>query len=379
MANAAAPLIGRRVVAIEHAVAAPLCTRLLADLGADVIKVERPDGGDFARRYDSVARGESAYFAWLNAGKRSLTANLAAARDRAVVDDLLRDADALVHNLGPGAIERLGYGWDRLHARYPRIVSCAISGYGQDGPDRERKAFDLLIQAESGLASITGTNAEPARVGVSIADIAAGMYALAAILAAWVEREATGIGRLLDISMLEALTDWMGVPTLQQRYAGSPPPRSGLHHPSIAPYGPYATADGVSRVVAVQNEGQWARLCERVLERPDLIDDARFASNELRVRHRAQLDALIAAALARLDAPAFADRLDAADIPHTVLNDVAGLLAHPQLRARGAWRVVESAHGELVLPRSPLGSPTPVSRVPTLGQDDDELRRETAR
>lgn len=372
MTRSGRPLAGRRVVAIEHAVAAPLCTRHLADLGAEVIKVERPDGGDFARRYDRVARGESAYFVWLNVGKRSLTADLGAASDRAVVDDLLASADAFVHNLGPGAIERLGYGWDAIHARHPRLVSCAISGYGQDGPYRDRKAFDLLIQAESGLASVTGSPDAPARVGISIADIAAGMYALTAILAAWIEREETGLGTHIDISMLEAMNEWMGVPSISTRY-GAPPPRTGLHHPSIAPYGPYRGADGEARIVAVQNEAQWSRMCRGVLERPELADDPRFASNELRVRNRADLDSVIADVLGRLDSMTIAARLDAADVPHASINDVGALLAHPQLRDRDAWRPVATAHGEVVLPASPLGSGSG-DRVPALGEDDDLLR-----
>lgn len=370
------PLSGRRVVALEHAVSAPLCSRHLADLGADVIKIERPDGGDFARRYDSVARGQSAYFVWLNAGKRSMTADLTISRDRATFEQLLGTADVLVHNLGPGAVDRLGYGWDHLHRRHPRLISCAISGYGANGPYRDRKAFDLLLQGESGLASITGTGDAPARVGISIVDISAGMYALAAVLAALIEREATDVGRSIDISMLDSIAEWMSVPALHQRYAGAPPPRTGLHHPGIAPYGPYAAAGGTVRLIAVQNEPQWRRFCARVLGRPDLANDPRFARNELRVLNRVELDAEIASVLCRIELEELMAGLDQADVPHAPVNDVAGMLDHPQLSARGRWMPVATPTGEVTAVAPPLGWPARSASVPALGADTDAILRE---
>jgi len=371
------PLAGRRVVALEHAVAGPLCSRHLADLGADVIKVEHPDGGDFARRYDSVVMGQSAYFVWLNAGKRSLSADLTLPADRATFDQLLGTADVLVHNLGPGAVDRLGYGWDDLRRRHPRLISCAISGYGGDGPYRDRKAFDLLLQGESGLASITGGDA-PARVGVSIVDISAGMYALAAVLSALLERETTGVGRSIDISLLDSIGEWMSVPLLYQRYAGAAPARTGLHHPGIAPYGPYGAAGEAVRLIAVQNESQWRRFCAGVLGRSDLADDARFATNELRVQNRMELDVLIASVLERIGLQALVASLDRADIPHAPVNDLAGMLDHPQLSARGRWMPVATPSGEVTALAPPLGRPARSRRVPALGADTDDILRELA-
>jgi crotonobetainyl-CoA:carnitine CoA-transferase CaiB-like acyl-CoA transferase len=373
------PLAGVRVVALEQAVAAPLCTRHLADLGADVVKVERPGGGDFARHYDAVVRGQSAYFVWLNRGKRSVALDVKAAADRALLDALLARADVFVHNLGPGAVERLGLGWDALHARWPRLVSCAISGYGMDGPYRERKAFDLLLQGESGVLSVTGTPDAPAKAGISIADICAGMYAFSAVLAALYERVQTGEGRLLDISMLECLAEWMMAPAYHQLYGGAAPPRMGMRHNMIVPYGPYRVGDGSWVNLAVQNEGQWQRLCAGVLGRPELADDPRFRSNALRVQHREALEPLIEELLANDTAAAVLERLEAADVPYGALNDLAALLAHPQLAARDRWLEVASPGGPvraLAHPLNLVGMPQAQGAVPAVGEHTEELRRE---
>ncbi len=369
------PLADIRVVAVEQAVAGPLCTRHLADLGADVIKIERPDGGDFARDYDTAVRGQSAYFVWLNHGKRSVTLDLAGEDGRETLARLLDDADVLLHNLGPGAFARLGFPDATLDGHWPRLVRCAISGYGPDGPYRDRKAFDLLLQGESGLLATTGTPDEPAKVGISIADIAAGLYATTAILAALRQRERTGLGAAIDISMLDCLAEWMAVPALYARYGGGAPARSGMRHATIVPYGPYACADGRINL-AVQNAAQWQRLCRVVLERPELVDDPRFASNEGRVRARETLEPLIEAELGRRTVAEVRDRLVAADVPFGDVNDVDGLLRHPQLEARGRWQDVDTPDGPVRLARPPFvagGAPPRRSAVPSLGQHTREV------
>jgi crotonobetainyl-CoA:carnitine CoA-transferase CaiB-like acyl-CoA transferase len=368
-------------VALEQAVAAPFCTRHLADLGADVVKVERVDGGDLARGYDSVVGGESAYFVWLNRGKRSVALDVKAPAGRTVLEALLERADVFVHNLGPGAVDRLGLGWDALHARWPALISCAISGYGRDGPYRERKAFDLLLQGEAGLLSVTGTPEAPARVGISIADISAGMYAFAAVLTALYERASGGQGRLIDISMLECLAEWMTQPIYHQLYGGGPPPRTGTHHATIVPYGPYRTGGGWVNL-AVQTEGQWERLCRVVLRRPELVADPRFGTNERRVVNRAALEPLVESVLAAEPHGEVVDRLERADVPHGTVNDVAGLVAHPQLAARGRWIAVDTPAGRVPALAHPLnlegiaGVAGPAGRVPALGEHTAEVCRE---
>ena len=364
------PLDGVRVVALEQAVAAPLCTRHLADLGADVVKVERPEG-DFARRYDSVVRGQSAYFVWLNRGKRSIALDVAA--EPATFDALLARADVFVHNLGPGAIDRLGYGWERLHARWPRLISVSISGYGTEGPYRDRKAYDLLVQSESGVVSLTGTADEPAKVGISIADISGGMYALASTLAALRLRDRDGQGRRVDVALFECLAEWMGSPAYTQMYTGAPPPRTGMRHSTIAPYGPYRCADG-HVTLAVQNERQWTALCEVVLERPELANDPRFATNELRSGNRRELEAIIEGIFASMARSAIERKLEAADVPFAALNDVADLVAHPQLAAK--WTEVASPGGPIRALRPPFGMDARMAAVPGLNEHGDEIRRE---
>ena len=333
------PLEGIKVVAIEQAVSAPLCTRHLADLGASVVKVERPDGGDFARGYDGVVKGMSAYFVWLNQGKRSVALDLKDPSDRAELERLLSEADVLVQNLGPRSAAALGLAWDTVHARHPRLILCSISGYGQDGPYRDRKAYDLLLQGEGGLLSVTGTEAEAAKVGISIADISAGMYALSSILACLYERVSTGEPHFIDISMLECIAEWMMAPAYHQMYAGAAPKRTGLRHNMIVPYGPYRAADGLVNV-AVHNDGQWQRFCAIVLERPDLGAEERFNTNEKRVHARGTLEPLVDQTLSRWTRAQVLERLDRADLPSGALNSVADLVAHPQLAARPRTRQV---------------------------------------
>ncbi|MGH2378937.1 MAG: CaiB/BaiF CoA transferase family protein [Candidatus Limnocylindria bacterium] len=372
------PLDGIRVVALEQAVAGPLCTRHLADLGADVVKIERPEG-DFARRYDSVVLGQSAYFVWLNRGKRSLTLDLTQAADRAALERLLERADVLVHNLGPGSLERLGLGWEALHARWPRLVSVGISGYGPDGPYRDRKAYDLLLQAESGVMSVTGTPEQPAKVGISIGDIGAGMYALASTLAALRQRDADGQGRRVEVSILDCLAEWMMAPAYHQMYAGAAPPRAGMRHNMIVPYGPYRCADG-QVTLAIQNEGQWARFCEIVLGRPELAADDRFATNERRVRDRAELEAVVEEVLAGQTTAEVERALAAADVPFGSFNTVADLVAHPQLAARGRWVEVETPGGPVRALVPPFGiDDLAMGAVPGLGEHSAAVRGELER
>jgi crotonobetainyl-CoA:carnitine CoA-transferase CaiB-like acyl-CoA transferase len=373
------PLSGVRVVALEHAVSAPLCTRHLADLGADVIKIERPGEGDFARHYDSVVKGQSAQFVWLNRGKRSVELDLKSPAGARIIAALIGRADVFVHNLGPGAVDRHGLGWNDLHSRWPALISCAISGYGADGPFRDRKAYDLLLQGEAGVLAVTGTPEQPAKVGISIADICAGMYALTGILAALYERRQTGQGKLIDISMLESLSEWM-VPSLYHvLYSGRAPAREGMRHNMIVPYGPYRAGSGELVNLAVQNESQWIRLCERVLERPDIARDPRFSSNERRVHNRSALEPIIEEILSRWTASVVEARLVAADVPFGHVNSVADLAAHAQLAARQRWLEVESESGPIKALAHPFnisGLKQTSNPVPALGQHTAEVLAE---
>jgi crotonobetainyl-CoA:carnitine CoA-transferase CaiB-like acyl-CoA transferase len=368
-------LAGVRVVSVEQAVSAPLCTRHLADLGAEVIKVERPVAGDFARGYDSVVMGQSAYFVWLNQGKRSLVLDLRDQKGRAELETLLGSADVLVHNMGPRAATSAGLSWDLLHARWPNLIVCGISGYGADGPYRDRKAYDLLLQGESGLLSVTGTPDEPVKVGISIADICAGMYAFSSILACLYERERTGESHYIDISMLECIAEWMMVPALHERYAGHAPPRTGLRHNLIVPYGPYPTRDGLVNL-AVQNDEQWDRFCTLVLEDVSLSADPRFAGNEQRVANRSVLEPAIERVLGDLPRQVVLERLDRADLPSGALNSVSDLLRHPQLAQRDRWRDVPSPGGPVRVLRHPMnisGLTLTESRIPALDGDHADV------
>ncbi len=335
-----ATLVGLRVVAVEHALSAPLCTRHLADLGADVIKIERPPNGDFARRYDSVVNGESSWFAWLNRGKRTVLLDLQTDDGKNALGALIDNADVLVSNLGPEAIDHLGLDGRSLHVRWPRLISCRISGYGPSGPFRNRKAFDLLLQAEAGVIAVTGTEDHPAKVGISIADISAGMYALTGVLAAVVARERDGKGRHFEISMLDCLAEWMSVPMYYAMHGDAHKlRRAGTRHSLIVPYGAVSLSDGSTIVIAVHTDDQWHRFCEIVLSSPELGSDSRYSTNAQRLANRASLEPLVDAiflSLTREDATA---RLLAADVPFSSMNSVEQVLEHPQLRDRHRWRI----------------------------------------
>jgi len=340
------PLAGLKVVAVEQAVAAPFCTARLADAGAEVIKIERPEG-DFARGYDDVAAGQSSYFVWLNRGKQSRVVDLACAAGKALLAELIGDADILVQNLKVGALDRLGFSTSALCARHPRLIACSISGYGSVGAMAGRKAYDLLVQAESGLASVTGGPDAPSRVGISIVDIATGATAHAAILEALIARGLHGRGADISVSMFDVIAEWLTVPLLHEE-AGRSPQRMGLAHPSIAPYGVFACKDGAQILVSIQSDREWAALANGVLHDPSLISDTRFSSNVGRVRHRVQTDAFVAEALAGLSAQQAVKRLISADVAFATLNDMAALSRHPNLR-----RV------SIDTPRGPVRLPAP--------------------
>ncbi len=368
MTAPARPLDGLVVVALEQAVAAPFCTARLADAGARVIKIERPEG-DFARGYDDAAKGQSSYFVWLNRGKQSRVLDLATADGKAAFAALLATADVFVQNIKPRALDRLGFGIAALRARHPRLIACSISGYGDEGPFTDRKAYDLLIQAESGLASITGGPDEPARVGVSIVDIATGATAHAAILEALIGRGVSGEGADIRISMFDVMADWLTVPLLHQE-AGKPPKRLGLAHPSISPYGVFTTKDGKSLLISIQSEREWAKLAVDFLKRPEAVTDPRFKTNMDRVANRAATDGMVAAAFAALDAADAEKQLIAADIAFAAVNDMAALAKHPHLRRI----TVETPAGPVSYPApGPIvrGSPRTYGAVPALGESHD--------
>jgi crotonobetainyl-CoA:carnitine CoA-transferase CaiB-like acyl-CoA transferase len=377
--RAEGPLAGIRVLALEQAVAGPLCTRHLADLGADVIKVERPDGGDFARRYDTAVKGLSSYFVWLNRGKRSLTLNLKHPAAREILMRLIERSDVLVQNYGPGAIDRLGLAPGLLRERYPRLVICSISGYGSGGPYEHRKAFDLLLQGETGVIATTGTGDQLAKVGISVGDIGAGVYGALSILAALYEREQTGQGRIVETSLFDALAEWMGYPAYYTLYGGTPPARAGVRHATVVPYGSYRCGDGQAVLLAVQTEAQWSAFCQLVCEHPEWEHDPRFCDAPRRREHRAVLEALIEDAFAPYPRSEITRRLEAADIPYGDLNEVAQFLAHPQLTARQRWREVPSPVGPLqaILPPMHLEGYEPrMGAIPDIGQHSDEILSE---
>ena len=367
-------LEGILVVALEHAVAAPFCSSRLADAGARVIKIERPEG-DFARAYDHVVHGESAYFVWLNRGKESIVLDLKGDADAALLRRMTARADVFIQNLGAGAAERAGFGATDLRRQHPRLITCDISGYGDEGPYREMKAYDLIIQCESGLASITGVPERPGRVGVSVADIACGMYAHAGILQALYQRERTGEGSAIAVSLFDCLADWMTVPLLHHDYGGKAPERVGLKHPSVAPYGAFPTADGKLVVISIQNEREWLQFCEKVLKRPDLACDSRFDSNTRRVANRPALDSEIATIFGRIPRDELVETLRRARIAFGSVNSVADLSCHEQLRRS----VVDSPTGPVHLVAPPVrvrGEEAELRPMPAVGQHSSSLREE---
>ena len=364
-------LDGITVVAVEQAVAAPFATRQLADLGARVIKVERPGSGDFARGYDTTVNGLSSHFVWLNRSKESLALDLKDPAGAEALARLLETADVFVQNLGPGAADRAGLGHAELRARNPRLVTCSISGYGPEGPYRDKKAYDLLVQCEAGLLSVTGTEDDPAKAGISVADIAAGMYAYSGVLAALLQRGRTGEGAHVEVSMLEALGEWMGFPYFYAAYGGTPPRRTGARHAAIAPYGPFRTGSGEEVFLAVQNDREWRSLCEKVLHRPDLAADPALAANDQRVAAGERVRGAIEDAFSGIDAARAEELLEAAGIANARLRDMAGFAGHPQLAARDRWREVGSPAGPLrtlLPPALPDGAEPPLRPVPAVGE-----------
>jgi len=368
------PLSGLLVVSLEQAVAAPMCTCRLADAGARVIKIERPEG-DFARFYDGFAGGESSYFVWLNRGKESVVLDLNKTEDKALLEAMLGRADIFVQNLKPGTAAKLGFPIARLRSDYPRLICCSISGFGESGPFAARKAYDLLIQAEVGLAAITGTT-EPSRVGVSVVDVGTGMNAYEAILEALLARQRTGEGADLSVSMFDSMADWMAVPLMQEE-AGKPPQRLGLTHAAIAPYGAYPTRDGIDVLIGIQNDREWRLLAEKVLDDVALAADPDFATNKARVGRRAETDGKVAAITGKLDAAALMQKLAAADIAFARVNNVAGLARHPHLRRIA----VETPSGSVSYP-APAEQRASASRhygpVPALGEHTERARAEFA-
>ncbi|MEQ5844194.1 CoA transferase [Paraburkholderia acidicola] len=370
------PLDGIKVITLEHAIAAPFCTRQLADMGARVIKVERPGSGDFARGYDERVHGLASHFVWVNRSKESLTLDVKHTDASKILDALVADADVLVQNLAPGAAERLGLSYAALSERYPKLIVCDISGYGADGPYRDKKAYDLLIQSESGFLSITGSPGAPAKAGCSIADIAAGMHAYASILNALLLRGRTGKGCRIDVSMLESMVEWMGYPLYYAIDGQSPPALSGAAHATIYPYGPFPAGDGKTVMLGLQNEREWKLFCEQVLENPALADDPRFDTNSKRSATREALHAVIVAAFSTLSAADVIARLDHAGIANAQMNTLDDVWAHPQLQARERWRTVGTPAGEIpaLLPPGVPNTVDPrMDAVPALGEHTNAI------
>jgi itaconate CoA-transferase len=374
-------LNGITVVALEQAVAAPFASRQLADLGARVIKIEREEG-DFARDYDRSVRGMSSYFVWLNRSKESVVLDLKTPEGKSALQDLVAGADVFIQNLAPGAAARLGFGASELRRRHASLIVCSISGFGEDGPNRDRRAYDLLMQSEMGLLSITGTHDSPARVGVPIADIAAGMYAYSGILTALYRRQQTGVGATLHVSLFDSLAEWMGSPLYFTAFGGAEPERSGPHHPTITPYGPYECGDGKSIFVAVQNDREWQRFCSQVIGQTELAGDPRFASIADRLANRADLDRAIHTAFAAIDVEEAARRLEAAAIANARMNTVTDLVSHRELSERGRWVQVDSPVGPLDLLKPPVrldGIEPVMGSIPALGGNTDAVLAEIGR
>ncbi|CAE6745083.1 Acetyl-CoA:oxalate CoA-transferase [Paraburkholderia aspalathi] len=373
------PLDGVKVITLEHAIAAPFCTRQLADLGARVIKIERPGVGDFARAYDERVHGMASHFVWCNRSKESLTLDVKAPQAQHIFERLLEDTDVLVQNLAPGAAARLGLSYEALHEKYPRLIVCNISGYGSDGPYRDKKAYDLLIQSESGFLSITGGPDTPAKAGCSIADIAAGMYAYTNILSALLQRSKTGLGREIDVSMLESMVEWMTYPLYYAFDGASPPPRAGAAHATIYPYGPFPAGDAKTVMLGLQNEREWGVFCSLVLLEPEIAVDPRFSSNSRRVAAREELREIIVTAFSKLTSEEVISRLDSAQIANARMNDMPDVWSHPQLKERNRWVNVDSPAGSipaLLPPGVSTASDVRLDAVPALGQHTEALLNE---
>jgi len=373
------PLSGITVVSLEHAIAAPFASRQLADLGARVIKVERPGDGDFARRYDTRVDGLASHFVWVNRSKESLTLDLKNEFAMSALQRLLEKTDVLLQNLAPGAAARIGLSYEQLNSKFPRLIVCDISGYGADGPDRDRKAYDLLIQSEAGFLSITGTPESPSKAGCSIADIAAGMYAFTSIQSALLLRERTGQGSGIDISMLESLAEWMGYPLYYSYKGASPPERAGASHSTIFPYGPFQTGDGRSIMLGLQNDREWIAFCEKVLKNGASATDSRFKTNALRSANRAELTRLIEKVFSTLSASEVAVELNAADIANANMNDMHDLWNHDQLRARNRWAPVDTPVGPVPALKPPGRSTAYEPRmdaIPAVGAQTDTILKE---
>jgi len=373
------PLDGVTVVSCEQAVAAPLATRHLADLGARVVKIERPGTGDFARAYDETVHGQSSHFVWLNRSKESVTLDLKSDAAATVMTALLDRADVFVQNFAPGVADRLGLGAAAIRASRPRLITCSVSGYGSSGPYRDAKAYDLLIQSEAGLVSVTGSETEPAKSGIPAADIGAGMYAFSGILSALYDRERTGLGTELEVSLFDSLVEWMGFPLYYAGYGGTPPPRTGTSHPAIAPYGTFAAGDGTEIVLAVQNEREWAAFCEHAVERPEWVTDERYATGSARVAHRPELEREIDAIFGRLTGAELEARLRRGRIAHARRRDLPDVLAHPQLTARDRFTEVATPGGPVRATLPPItvaGRAPRMDPVPALGEHTDAVLAE---
>lgn len=373
------PLEGITVVSLEQAVAAPFATRQLADLGARVIKIERPGDGDFARHYDTTVNGMSSHFVWINRSKESLTLNLKSDEGKEILHKLLSEADVFIQNLAPGAIDRLGFGQDSLQEKYENLIICGISGYGSYGPYVDKKAYDLLIQCEAGLVSITGTEEAPSKAGISVADIAAGMYAYTGILTALIQRSRTGKGSAFEVSMLEALGEWMGFPLYFSHYGGKEPARTGARHATIYPYGPFPANDGKQVFFSIQNEREWARLCEDVMGMPELVEDERFNTGSGRAENREVLKELIESAFTKYTASDLVEKLEEAKIANARLNSVEEFVLHPQLKARNRWREVATPNGPIqaLLPPATFSDFDPVmGAIPEVGENTNSILEE---
>jgi len=373
------PLDGITVLTLEHAIAAPFCTRQLADLGARVIKIERPNGGDFARAYDERVRGLASHFVWSNRSKESLTLDVKSDEAGSILYKLLENTDVLVQNLAPGAMARLGLSYKALCDKFPRLIVCDISGYGADGPYRDKKAYDLLIQSESGFLSITGSPDEPSKAGNSIADIAAGMYAYTNILAALILRGKTGRGCNIDVSMLESMVEWMGYPLYYAIDGAAPPHRTGSSHATIYPYGPFTAGDGKTVMLGLQNEREWALFCDEVLQQPGLKTDPQFSSNSRRVAARQKLRTIILDVFSQFTVEQVINRLDAAHIANSRMNDMHDVWQHEQLKARARWMDVDTPAGKIpaLLPPGVPNTYTPrMDAVPALGEHTDAILTE---